>query len=232
MNNNIIIILFRMNYKGILINLDRRKDRYSNFKNQVQFIKSVQIERLSAVDARTLEITPELDARINKGNNRNGYCFKTIVACCLSHLEVYKKIVAEYSQEPFVFVFEDDCAFVHESTQRNFDSIFSNLVLPPDFDIIYLNKFNETVPDNSGYSDSINYSFNSLKNLHPTAESYIVTPKFAKELLMCIENDIGAVDHHIMCVVEKNNKKVYTIEPSITCQANRADSDIQMWRRT
>jgi len=221
-------------YKGFVINLDRRPERYKQFKDQFKYVKSIDIERFSAVDGKTLTLTPELSNRISKNSDSNSPRYKRIVSCCLPHINLYKKIVSEYSSEPFVFVFEDDCAFINKTSQQRFDSISHNLKLPEDFYIIYLNKMNEASPTDS--TEVINYKLKPLWDdytFNPTFESYIINMRYLPELIHSLENNIWKIDHSIVDVVKNKEKELnkilaYVFDPPITCQYDRSDTDIQI----
>jgi len=207
--------------KCFVINLDRRPDRFKRFTDV--FGKEFEIIRESAVDNKEVKITPALKARINEWNFKHvPHKVKNITACCLSHINVWKKI--SKLPDPYVFVFEDDCTFINKDVEKNFKTYFNSLVLPPDFGIIWLNG---KIEDKPGTQIQLPFTLREYTSDN-TAESYIVTPMFAKELIFAIENDLGAVDQHMKLYTQKTNKKSFRVFPPFFCQVDRKDTDIQI----
>jgi len=207
--------------KCFVINLDRRQDRLERFTKT--FGKYFEIIKESAVDNKELRITPALKARINEWNLIYiPHKVKNITACCLSHINVWKKI--SKMKEPYVFVFEDDCTFINKSVETNFKTYFDSLVFPKEFGIIWLQGI---IPDKPGGQSAPPYVLKEFTEDN-TAEAYILTPSFAKELIFAIENDLGAVDHHISEYTRKVNKMSFKVFPPFFCQFDRRDTDIQI----
>lgn len=210
--------------KGIVINLDRREDRYNNFKKE--FGNILDISKISAVDSLNINYDikyPNLKYLTNR---------KNVLACCLSHIEVYKKIVSEYSESEYAFVFEDDCRFIYRNYKTNFESIIKDVLskAPSDFGVIYLNKSIKDKPLN--LDGTIDFKLlTDIPNV-PTSESYIINKKYAAELIKYLSNNYGAIDHKLKNFItdyeSKQNKKIgYILNNPIFCQNNRLDTDIQ-----
>jgi GR25 family glycosyltransferase involved in LPS biosynthesis len=203
--------------KKFVINLDSRTDRLSTF---TKTFDPLEITRESAV---VPTLTPELKKRIHPWNfaNLSEKKLLGVVGCCMSHLALWRKI--RKMKCDYVFVFEDDCAFINEMVKENFETLFSELKLPSDFEIVWLNGEVSDVP-----GKQINPPFTVLP--HPgckTTESYIITPSFADQLYHSIKNNIGAVDAHMDQYIKAKKSRSYKVTPPFFCQCDRRDTDIQ-----
>jgi GR25 family glycosyltransferase involved in LPS biosynthesis len=206
--------------KGFVINLDRRQDRYSTFMETFKNT-DIEITRVPAVDSQNMEFKSFdgiiLKNRICEWNFQHLTIskIKNVVACCLSHQQVWKKI-SKMTNEKYVFVFEDDCAFINK---KDF-----NIVVPNDYCIVWLNRnVKNQVP--STLLGIIPHNSSDY-----TTEAYAITPKFAKGMLKWMTNYLGAVDAHMdqyIKMVENIGIAVsYEINPPIFCQSD-SPSDIQ-----
>ena len=100
------------------INLDRRKDRWTRWTSQPFYTEyKERILRVSAVDGATLDtlsdprISLETRARISiKGARRRHGEINSAgaVGCTLSHRIVWERFLAEFPEEPYALVLEDD----------------------------------------------------------------------------------------------------------------------------
>jgi GR25 family glycosyltransferase involved in LPS biosynthesis len=212
-----------MSFKAFVINLKRRPDRLEVFKKTFEPVLKELIV-FSAYDYQTIKLNSDLKKRINEWNiinipNLNK--LKSIICCCLSHIGVWEKI--SKMNEP-VFIFEDDCTFMNESAKE----YFKNFVLPHNlaYDIIWFNGKNSDKPEKENSKIEKFYSIKEYRGQNST-ECYLITPNFAKELVNYIKNDIGAVDAHMSQVINKLNSKSYCVFPTVCCQVDRNDTDIQ-----
>ena len=208
--------------KAFVINLERRKDRLESFNKEIGNLFDLTIEK--AVDYKELRLTQKLKKRINSWNfTYVPHKVLNLVGACLSHLSVWRKI--SKMKIPYAFVFEDDCAFMYNI---DFLKTFNNLKLPNEFGIIWLNDKISDVPLNTKYPDENPKITEVTDMVLFTAESYIITPFFASQLINAIENDLGAVDAHMFGYMKKTKGTVFKITPPIFCQKNRNDTDIQI----
>ena len=100
------------------INLDRRKDRWTRWTSQPFYTEyKERILRVSAVDGETLNtlsdprVSLETRARISiKGARRRHGEINSAgaVGCTLSHRIVWERFLAEFPEEPYALVLEDD----------------------------------------------------------------------------------------------------------------------------
>lgn len=210
---------------GFVINLDSRPDRYQQFLDQTTYIKKVEITRVSAIN----KIPVEIDQSVIK-KKRSDFNYHGQICCALSHLLIYRKIQQLDQQNKYVLVFEDDFACILPDIRINFDSYLDKIlqIAPDDFDIIYLNDITRCVPK---YNNSIHDSNFKLispdksSNVQPTTECYVISKKFAAELVEY--NTIYEIDILLIDYIKQFNKKAFVLNNPMACQYNRADTNIQ-----
>lgn len=202
---------FLQNMSIHLINLDKRVDRLERFnKNHPDLIKIVK--RFSAIDGRTLKLTPELCKLL--ANNKFGWK-KGVVGCTLSHYTVLKKIVDE--GRPYSLVLEDDVV-LKEGWRDVVSKIFEH-GFPQDIDVLYLGG---VLPPNRpalshcvaatstpGVSRFIpNRVFVpaeapthvKTKYFHMCAYAYILTLEGARKILNIVDKEgLTRVSDHMLC---------------------------------
>ena len=89
--------------KTYVLNLDRRPDRWDNFRKSAKTIEFLNYERFSAVDGSRLKSTPQLQ-RIFDGNDYN---MKVgAVGCAMSHFKMYIELMN--SEYDCFLILEDD----------------------------------------------------------------------------------------------------------------------------
>lgn len=115
--------------KTIVVNLDRRPDRWEAFKQQ-QNAHWMNYERYSAVDGEKLLPNEQLQ-RIFDNNDYN--MRKGMVGCAMSHIDLCIQLLK--SEYDAYCILEDDLEFVPEF-QTKFKYVYSQL--PKDWDMVYL----------------------------------------------------------------------------------------------
>ena len=95
-----------MNYKVKVINLARRTDRWQKFQNAAQSVNLCDFERFDAVDGSVLEPNDKITQMFK--NNTFGWR-RGVVGTCLSHIGLWRELIASNSQ--YYVVFEDDVIF-------------------------------------------------------------------------------------------------------------------------
>ncbi|MEM7349970.1 MAG: glycosyltransferase family 25 protein [Acidobacteriota bacterium] len=117
-----------------VINLDRRPDRLQAFFRKLPpGIERGRIRRRRAVDGRELAPTPELRHLFR--DNDFGYR-RGVIACALSHRQLWRELAAEASGPATVLVLEDDVLFVPDFYRRWCERYVADL--PSTFDLAYL----------------------------------------------------------------------------------------------
>lgn len=168
-----------LNIKSFVINLDRRPDRFENFKKQIESFSDLQITRFSAYDGKLLNNTLQL-SRLFAGNDykmRRG-----MVGCALSHIHLYIDLVN--SEDDVYIIFEDDITFSPKFENKLW-YIFKQLK-ELDWDLLYLGhhiydqyKTPETnVPELEKWN-----RLRSLTQSRGGTGGYIITKKGALKLL-------------------------------------------------
>tara|TARA_B100001996_G_scaffold92919_1_gene69315 strand:+ start:8788 stop:10137 length:1350 start_codon:yes stop_codon:yes gene_type:complete len=211
--------------KTFFINLKRRRDRLLYFNKNIlnKLDINSNFEVIDAVDGRNIQYTDEMLSTINPWNivNKKPKSFG-VIGCCLSHLNIYKKL--DYSDNDIYLIFEDDVMFA-----KNIDNpikYICNLTFPNDWGIIYLNgdfrnrsaKSRDAAPKPVSFPSSVMF----------TAESYLIKGSCAKELLdFNIKFGLGAIDAHMEIYFRNSNFKQYSIDPPIFKQNSNLNTDIQ-----
>jgi len=208
--------------KTFVINLQKRPDRLENFMNNVgRHLKDFDIEIIQAVDGELYDPESERN-KINSWNFRHlsERRRKSVIACCKSHLMAFEKLIN--SDFPHALIFEDDAFPVVEP--ETLGQEIKNINLPENFGLIYLNRWKK--PINNPTTPSLSPIFKG-----ETAESYILSRKFALYSYDILANDMGAFDRHLEMIIE-NKKNIpefefYVANRQLFYQNNRADTDIQ-----
>lgn len=132
-----------------VINLDRRTDRMEKLDPQLKKL-GIQYERVSAVDAKELDISP-------------------IVAGTMSH----QKLLAD-NYDNRILVLEDDALFVDDFNEK-FEEYMEHL--PPETDIFYLGAL---LPKHTGRVDDIGNKYWFKQVLTTGSHAYSIHPARVK----------------------------------------------------
>lgn len=208
--------------KIFVINLEKRKDRLDRFMSNIgNHLTKHELYIKKAVDGYSLDLNSEyLKNNVNPWNFKhlNEKSLRGVIGCCLSHIEIHKEIIDKSIE--YALVFEDDAYTSIEPEKLN-DAI-SNIQLPEDFYIIYLNKFRKTK------NNTHDFSLKKLNGGLGTTESYIISKKFAEKVYEHCKNNIGAVDAHINhCYEISGGIGAYETKDEMFYQYERRDSDIR-----
>jgi GR25 family glycosyltransferase involved in LPS biosynthesis len=186
-----------------IINLDRRADRMErgNFPE-----KAI---RFSAVDGRKLSLTPDL-VRMFSGSKGIDWR-RGVVACALSHISLWLKLVDDRPEIQSYMVLEDD-AVLDPQWLPVLSRITEEGLMPADCDILYLGGV--LPPNKEGFTESIEqvnecvgrikentfFSSEPSRNFHFCAYSYIIRRSGAKKLCaMLQERGCWAPADHLIC---------------------------------
>lgn len=122
----------KLRVKTLVLNLDRRMDRWDNFKeNEMSKISFLNPVRYVAVDGKKLKPTFKLLSLFcgNDYNYRRG-----MIGCALSHLKMWKELVEDKDNDCYV-VLEDDVS-ISPNFKLQYDYLLR--ILPSVWDLIYL----------------------------------------------------------------------------------------------
>lgn len=218
---------------AVVINLDRRIDRFEKFKNRCP-IKNVQ--RFSAFDGKNLDKydNPFIKNCLNMNKSYN----PSVLGCALSHFFLWSEI-AKMPEKSRVMIMEDDVDFCED---------FNKIIVPDNIDILYLGgrgiwgkNFCPPEKDlNLGWS-LVNFNAGSRKlyirkksNLSGfltdrCTECYIINPKTARLLAeYCAPRLVNKAIDALMdeYIANYNNFYVLEIFPHPCFTINEDDSNV------
>jgi GR25 family glycosyltransferase involved in LPS biosynthesis/GT2 family glycosyltransferase len=176
-----------LNFNIIVINLDRRPDRWEQFQK-----KNVGLcySRFQAVDGAKLVPNHQL-SRIFDNNDYN--MRKGMVGCAMSHIKIYIDLLN--SQSDFYCVLEDDVELTYNFNEKLSDMI-SKQLYPTKWDLVYLGH--HFYPQ---YREDLYYDKNripiiekwdrqtSLKYSMGGTGGYLITKEGARKLLNFINRN-------------------------------------------
>lgn len=204
-----------------VINLDRRPDRMlrGNFSD-----KTI---RFPAIDGRKLRLTPDIVKMFSGSKNINWN--KGVVACALSHISLWMKLVNDKSNIASYLVLEDD-AVLQPETVDMLNHIYDKGLLPTDWDVLYLGGI--LPPNKEGFAsvvEPVNECIGRVKEntlftaepsryFHFCAYSYIIRRSGAKKLCdMIQERGCWAPADHLLCNSQKELNIYFTIPVVAGC---------------
>lgn len=124
------------------INLDRRKDREENIKNELNKIRfNGPKERVSAVDGKNIDYdnlpnnlftNDAINTATNKNNGLYTVMTKGAIGCALSHKLIYEKIL--YGNDDYALILEDDIWFANNFTTK----LLAIIMDMPKFDVLFI----------------------------------------------------------------------------------------------
>lgn len=181
--------------KIVLVNLERRKDRWDNWcKANPQLVNGV--ERINAVDGKMIK----LDSDIYKIFKHNSYHWKRgMIGCTLSHMIIWQKLLEEQNDNARYLILEDDMRFISKDWLETWNKM--NECIPKDADLLYIGG---VLPTNKGVLSSVLDNVNDywakirpnklftggsveLPIFHFCTYSYILTKSGAKKLMEWLE---------------------------------------------
>jgi len=209
--------------KVFIINLDTRKDRWKTLCKEEPFITSIA-ERVSAVNGRTLKLTPYIYS-LFRNNNFNWK--KSVIGCNLSHINIWTKILSQKSGNLFL-ILEDDVRFI-PSQLSTWDKYAETI--PSDAELVYIGG---VLPPNRPGLNSVIEPINDfwgkikpnqlftggplLPLFHFCTYSYIISRRAVEKLiehLINSENKMPNVIDHFLGF-HSLNLKTYVANPLIT----------------
>lgn len=189
--------------KFICILLKSNKKRVEHVHSHLSKIIP-DLEIFNAIEGKTNQLEYYLGKREIKEKFYN-FCRRGQLACLLSHVEVWKKIINENINE--CVILEDD-ALIQENFIEKFEEIYK--VLPKDTDFLYLyvhpdskKQIDETQLICEGY-----YTYGTV--------CYYITKKLAIELVLFFEKIIHyTLDESICWFLSTYNKNYYCITKNL-----------------
>lgn len=209
--------------KYYCINLERRQDRKDSMLRQFSEQK-IDVEFVKAVDGKLIEPSDDLKElfRDNDFHYRRG-----VIGCAMSHINLWKRIVASDSYEP-VCIFEDDSVLV-----PNYSYEIKNVLkkLPKDTDVLFLSYHTDHTEDHTKKTEKIK-EFNENNYIGGTY-NYIITKQGAKKFIHILEKN--GIQNAIDIFMKKQCKHMNIYEvTNFLCKSDwvqtidsNVDSDIQ-----
>lgn len=220
-----------------VINLDRRPERYEDFKKRLPFDNNL-VKRVSAVDGLTNIIPKNLIIR-----NKFAY------ACRLSHLKIMKEIVnnENIKDEDFAFILEDDAFYVDDFNNKmaNYINQIKKLDSKNDEILIYVGGRQEgfEIPNNvlnQLFEKKDKNTYLKKRDIFATSGSdyfrdrgtfvLIYNKRACRSIIQIAEksNQDVEIDTFLNWIYTKNNKiKVYDLIPHLIYSPLNYLSDIQ-----
>ncbi len=233
--------LFNFNVKKtFMINLDRRKDRWTKMMNlfKTKNIDTNQITRFGAVDGRTydfsafLRLFTNVDLSIIKNPYPSHEFKKGVLGCALSHYKIWTFINAHGNNDEDIFlVLEDDIEFTDNFIEK-YNDIRYKLSNDNDWGIIFLGF----TDDKNINGDIMKYDsikqFSGHKRLNGGGTfAYLIKKKAANKLIEIADTDgiRQAIDWFIIEQFDKITSYICkpTIITSLAAHDGNIDSDVQ-----
>lgn len=175
------------------INLDRRPDRWRTVQQKFAEQQITNVERISAIDARTAIVPAHLS-----------HLRPQDFACTMSHLAAVKQARRESCEN--VLIFEDDVIF-----DPALNDLFPEYLaeLPEDWHMLFLGSYHLTEP--VAVSPRIVRGVEAL-----TAHAYSVRSTLFDEFIALNENPPGIVDRNNTILQQRFN--CYCFQPNLVGQ--------------
>jgi GR25 family glycosyltransferase involved in LPS biosynthesis len=217
-----------MNYKILVVNLEKRHDRRNVVENLFNSLKFENYTFFNAIDGKSIPLTLEIKNLFN-GNDFGSR--KGVIGCALSHYNIWSNLIMDNDSDYYI-VFEDDFTLTHNFLEnfnkcKDFIEINKNVV-----DLLFLGYHSyENINSNISYS---NIEFNDFnRNLYVGGTfGYIITKNGVRKMIEYI--NLNGIKHGIDYLLKINtNLNIKIVNPSIIQSEwvrnyeDNVDSDIQ-----
>lgn len=206
--------------KVIVVNLDRRRDRWESWCKDIPQLSSIS-ERFSAIDGKNIKLTSNIYKLFQYNNS---LWKKSVMGCALSHIIIWLQLIADKNAHSYL-VLEDDMRFAINDWSNKWNEMSKNI--PDDAELLYLGG---VLPSNASALDSVLESVNNnwakIKPntlfgtttpqpiFHFCTYSYIITKSGAKKILDWLiyskEKCFAGIDHVLGNPVIGLNKYIST----------------------
>jgi len=196
-----------LRFFNLLLKSDKKRVKHVNI-NLVKNIPNLEI--FPAIEGKTNELEFYLEGRkINELFLK--ICRRGQLACFLSHLKIWKKMIQENIDEAVIL--EDD-AKISEDFMENFLEIYYEL--PKDYNFVYLFLHPKKPRDydvimKQSYSDHLNKGYPTYGFV-----AYVITKEFATEVLNSIQDEIILpIDDYNTWFLERYQKNYFCVKDSL-----------------
>jgi GR25 family glycosyltransferase involved in LPS biosynthesis len=217
--------------KTVVLNLDRRPDRWETFEKFAVEAKFLNYERFPAVDGTKLVSTPQLQ-KIFDGND---YRMRIgLVGCSLSHFKMYTDLINNDEYDSYL-IFEDDIEFTPDFEYK-FNHLLKQLKTV-EWDLVFVGHHTRD-PNNKEVLSKDKLStiekwdkYKSFTQSLGGTTGYLISKKGAEKFLDFVNSYtmINSID--TMLQNSANTLKVYYTNPHLIfseCfRGDQIDSDIQ-----
>lgn len=215
-------------FDSYLINLDKRKERLENFKNQYytsDLADQKEFRRVSAVDGSKIELMGTVAPEIEKGIKKieqtglrtsHPQMTRGMVGCYKSHYKVWDEIYQ--SGKPYGLVFEDDAEF----DEKIYKKTAERLVFPDDWDVILL-----------GHVRLADYERGPQPNLLKVRDfwglhGYLISRRGISKMMLYRDMPISLqIDIFMSKLATEGKLMVYALDPPLVYQGDLG-TDLQM----
>lgn len=218
-----------MKLKTYILNLDRRPDRWENFKKNSKCIDYLNYERFSAIDGSKLKSTVQLQ-RIFDGNDYN--MMVGAVGCAMSYFKMFTELIS--SDYDAYLMLEDDIELA-----SNFDIKFYSIckqLKNLEWDITFIGHHNRKLNiENTDIFHIEKYDiYKSFLNSLGGTIGFMITKEGARKFLDFINENslVNCIDTALQ--KSANDLNVYYVVPNLVNSecvrhdiAKNIDTDIQ-----
>lgn len=216
-----------------VINLDRRQDRMTSFKDHHPYFKG-KARRHKAIDGISLTLTPNL---VNLFKPNDFFWKKAVMGCALSHLKIWTMLYNDSPDIQSYLIMEDDGRLKPEWSEA-WSKVYSKI--PDDWECVYLggvlppNKegFKMVVEDtgieglgriapNTFFGQSV-----PSRQFHFCAYAYVLSRAGVNKIIQSISNHKGiwtSADHVLFNSLDKEH--VYVLNP-LVARASQEDDPV------
>lgn len=193
--------------KIFIINLDERKDRWSNVVKELQKMDIANYERFSAIKPMFNNIPSQY---YNKLVSPHKYKVPYIIGsmgCKMSHYEIIK--IAKQRNYSKILIFEDDISFKYDK-EKTYELM--NNVITRDWHMLYLSANHRSMPS---LLDNDIYKVNEALCTH----AYALHKNSFNYLLETMMNIGCEIDNYYIYAMQQNDKvKCRCVYPNILTQ--------------
>lgn len=205
--------------KIFIINLQRRADRWEKVTKMLNSY-SLEYSRWEAIDSKTFQLNGKIRELFH---NNNFESERSIMACALSHIELWRYLAASVVYNK-IMVFEDDIEF-RPDFQKNWENCYKQvIIIDPDWDIIYLGGDSKN-PNPNGQQLTKNITKPHQKYFMG-AFAYCITKKFAQKMIALMQKYQVTRTIDLYMVECFHNLKSYVCHPFLVDSFIYDDSDV------